>query len=314
MSPSSAGVPPAETPTGVSPARKTLSLWIPIKALSSMGTSQRAGGTPTPQRTAIATDEVLQDFTPPDPISLAELLRCQGAVPHLYRENGSYFVTFRLWDAVEPRGVGVPPAFRRGRGLPPANNRFPGSKLSGRAGGTPAPRKKPIDKMTAVEIGALSEPPLRLGSCILAVPSRRPSCRIPCGSLTASAIRWPPGALCPITSTPFSRPWDAHDPSDILHSWKSYTSHEINKMLGMTGSRWEQESFDHLIRSLGHFEAFVRYVEQNPVAAGLCKLPEDWPYSSAYRGAGVPPAETPTGVPPAANCAIGPILPGRHFL
>ena len=50
----------------------------------------------------------------------------------------------------------------------------------------------------------------------------------------------------------------------------------MNKMLRLSGSRWEEESFDHLIRSLEHFEAFVRYVENNPVAAGLCQSPEDW--------------------------------------
>ena len=54
---------------------------------------------------------LLADFTPPGPISLAEL-RCRGDLPHLYRENGSYFVTFRLWDAVESRGAGVSPADR----------------------------------------------------------------------------------------------------------------------------------------------------------------------------------------------------------
>ena len=78
-----------------------------------------------------------------------------------------------------------------------------------------------------------------------------------------------------------------HTPSGILHSWKSYTSHRINDTLGRLGTLWERESFDHLIRSVDDFEGFVSYVENNPVVAGLCEKPEDWPWSSArFRASG----------------------------
>ncbi|MGB6223440.1 DUF3656 domain-containing U32 family peptidase, partial [Haloferula sp.] len=36
--------------------------------------------------------------------------------------------------------------------------------------------------------------------------------------------------------------------SEILHSWKSFTSHAINKQLSRTGDLWQDESYDHLIR------------------------------------------------------------------
>jgi len=163
--------------------------------------------------------------------------------------------------------------------------------------------------MTAAEIAALSEPPLRLGSCILARPEA--------ATLVQNSIRFFDGeryalaAWCvmPNHAHAVFTALGGHDPSDILHSWKSYTSHQMNKMLRLSGSRWEEESFDHLIRSLEHFEAFVRYVENNPVAAGLCQSPEDWLYSSAYRGAGVPPARPGVGVPPAANRSRSPRRP-----
>jgi REP element-mobilizing transposase RayT len=70
-------------------------------------------------------------------------------------------------------------------------------------------------------------------------------------------------------------------PSGILHSWKSYTSHRINAIVGRAGTLWERESFDHLIRTVDDFAVFVAYVENNPVAAGLCGRSEDWPWSSA---------------------------------
>ncbi|MGL4463423.1 MAG: transposase [Planctomycetia bacterium] len=89
------------------------------------------------------------------------------------------------------------------------------------------------------------------------------------------------------------QPIGGHTPSSILHSWKSFTSHQINKLLERKGVLWEQESFDHLVRRIEHLEWFIRYVEDNPVRAGFCANPEDWPWSSAATkscSAGVPPA------------------------
>lgn len=70
--------------------------------------------------------------------------------------------------------------------------------------------------------------------------------------------------------------------SEIMHSLKSFTSHEANKVLERTGGFWFKEYFDRYIRSGEHFRAVIRYIEENPVKARLCKTPEDWEFSSAY--------------------------------
>jgi hypothetical protein len=49
------------------------------------------------------------------------------------------------------------------------------------------------------------------------------------------------------------------------------------------GPLWERESFDHLVRNMASLEKFVRYTEENPVAAGLCDHAWEWTYSSAGR-------------------------------
>ena len=69
--------------------------------------------------------------------------------------------------------------------------------------------------------------------------------------------------------------------SDILHSWKSFTGNEANKLLHRTGSFWQEESFDHWIRDDTEKVRLVAYVENNPVKAGFCKNPADWKWSSA---------------------------------
>ncbi|MGZ8847334.1 MAG: REP-associated tyrosine transposase [Pyrinomonadaceae bacterium] len=71
--------------------------------------------------------------------------------------------------------------------------------------------------------------------------------------------------------------------SGIVHSWKSFTAHECNKVLGRSGKFWEREPFDRYIRNQRHFRNAVSYIENNPVKAGLCKEAKDWRWSSARR-------------------------------
>lgn len=59
------------------------------------------------------------------------------------------------------------------------------------------------------------------------------------------------------------------DLPDILHSWKSFSSKEANKLLRRSGDFWQAEYYDHLIRDETDFRHAVRYVLDNPVKAGL---------------------------------------------
>jgi REP element-mobilizing transposase RayT len=64
-------------------------------------------------------------------------------------------------------------------------------------------------------------------------------------------------------------PLAGNDLSGILHSWKSYTSKEANKLLGRTGPFWQVEYFDHLVRDEEDFQHCLEYVWTNPEKAGL---------------------------------------------
>jgi len=83
-------------------------------------------------------------------------------------------------------------------------------------------------------------------------------------------------------------PLHGHALADILHSWKSFTSNQANKVLGTTGPFWEREDFDHLVRNAAELERIIRYVVENPRKAGL----KDWKWVWA-RSAGFQPAEEP---------------------
>lgn len=64
---------------------------------------------------------------------------------------------------------------------------------------------------------------------------------------------------------------------------KGDTAREANRLLGRTGTPfWQSESFDHWVRSDAEFGRILRYVEDNPVKAGLVEAPELWRWSSAW--------------------------------
>lgn len=78
------------------------------------------------------------------------------------------------------------------------------------------------------------------------------------------------------------RPHDGHPLEKIMHSIKSYTATEANRLLGRKGAFWMREAFDRYIRDADHYARVKRYIENNPVKAKLCKRPEDWEFSSAW--------------------------------
>jgi REP element-mobilizing transposase RayT len=76
--------------------------------------------------------------------------------------------------------------------------------------------------------------------------------------------------------------FEAIELADLMQSFKSLTSHKANKLLRRKGQIWMPDYFDRYIRNAEHFAKTVRYIENNPVKAGLCKHPQDWPFSSAW--------------------------------
>jgi REP-associated tyrosine transposase len=78
-------------------------------------------------------------------------------------------------------------------------------------------------------------------------------------------------------------PMPSHSLSDILHSWKSFTSHEINKLLPRKEVPfWQPESYEHLVRDDEDLHRCCHYVLMNPVNAKLCAHPSEWKWSSGY--------------------------------
>jgi REP element-mobilizing transposase RayT len=67
-------------------------------------------------------------------------------------------------------------------------------------------------------------------------------------------------------------PLFGHQLSDILHSWKSFTANEINKVIGEKGAFWQKESYDHLVRHEASLEKFRAYIRAHDKVAPASSL------------------------------------------
>jgi len=77
---------------------------------------------------------------------------------------------------------------------------------------------------------------------------------------------------------------------EIMQAIKSESSHRINKALCRRGRVWQDESFDHVLRSQDSLSERVSYIVFNPVRAGLVTGWRDyrwlWWDSTLFNGAG----------------------------
>lgn len=66
------------------------------------------------------------------------------------------------------------------------------------------------------------------------------------------------------------RPLDEYDDAleRILQSWKRHSARRINRGLSESGSLWQDESFDRIVRDEEHLHRALQYIGSNPMRAG----------------------------------------------
>ena len=70
------------------------------------------------------------------------------------------------------------------------------------------------------------------------------------------------------------------DLSGQVASFSKFTSREINRLLGRKGPTWQSGFYDHALRDERSLSAYLEYMRDNPVRAGLVSRPEEWPYAA----------------------------------
>jgi REP element-mobilizing transposase RayT len=63
---------------------------------------------------------------------------------------------------------------------------------------------------------------------------------------------------------------------DILKLIKGPSARSVNQLTGRHGALWQDESFDHILRSNESFDEKIEYIRQNTVRGGLVAAPENY--------------------------------------
>lgn len=201
--------------------------------------------------------------------------RQRGRLPHWEAAGATYFVTFRLADSLSKEQRDILEARRK--------EILRASEAEGRK--LDAREKELLEQLFSERMDEFLNK--GYGDCHLRDDR--------CAKIVADALshfdgeRYELQAWCvmPNHVHVVFKPLGEHKLADILHSWKSFTAKECNKVLGRTGAFWMDESFDRIVRDGKEWEARIRYTMNNPVEAGL----RDWKWvGSKVEVAGETPA------------------------
>jgi len=73
----------------------------------------------------------------------------------------------------------------------------------------------------------------------------------------------------------------AKSPAKIMQLVKGRFSYELKKQYGVSRSPWQEGFASRHVVNASQFSSAVKYIEENPVKAGLCNSPEKHRYGSA---------------------------------
>ena len=84
-------------------------------------------------------------------------------------------------------------------------------------------------------------------------------------------------AIMPTHVHALVQPLLQHTVASILKGIKGTSARQANQLLGTAGAFWQDESYDHIVRSNEQLWHYFRYIEENPRKAGL-REDEYWLY------------------------------------
>jgi len=187
-------------------------------------------------------------------------IRSRGRLPHWEADGATYFVTFRLGDSL-PQKVLASYQFERQDIVLTAQRQ--GREIT-------ATERKRLDELFSEKVEGYLD--AGAGACHLSQPEIADMVAGALQFFESKRYRQFAWSVMPNHVHAVFRPLPGWTLESILHSWKSFTSKEANKLLKTEGQFWEPEYYDHLIRSEEEFQHYIEYVELNPVRAGL----KDW--------------------------------------
>ena len=188
-----------------------------------------------------------------------------GHLPHWDQEGTAYFITWRTADSL-PKQVwqrwrierqwwlqahGIDPSWKNWR-----------SELE-RLGEEERREFQPLNQVLEEELDTCH------GTCVLRSPAM--------AEIVAATLRFEDGAkyrlggfvVMPNHVHVIAGGLSENTMLQQVRSWKRWSALKINEARGCRGRLWQEESFDHLIRSAASLRKFQLYIANNPTKAGL---------------------------------------------
>jgi REP element-mobilizing transposase RayT len=175
-------------------------------------------------------------------------------LPHWRQEGATYFVTFRLNDALPQRKIKELQGMRRDweAGHPPPRSDRDWESYA---------RRITVKAERWLDEGQgacyFAEPRLAevLHEAILFFQDRR--YLVSCFTIMPNH--------CHVVIRPFA----TYALETVRQICKGYTASRVNRLLGANGPMWQEESYDRIVRDEEHLYQVVQYIGRNPKSAGI---------------------------------------------
>jgi len=84
---------------------------------------------------------------------------------------------------------------------------------------------------------------------------------------------------CPTMCISFvQQSWMRNRLPTFMQAWKQWTSKRMARQLKFSGNIWQEEFFDHILRSKESYNQKWDYVRENPVRAEFVASSDQWPW------------------------------------
>lgn len=189
-----------------------------------------------------------------------KLERYERNLPHWRQEGATYFVTFRLADSLPQSKLTRLKSLREA--------------LEEKIKANPAMSREERDKLWT-DYAKLSLQKTEtwldsgMGTCLLEETENRRAVREAFRFFDSNRHETGACVIMPNHVHALLRPLAGFSLERILHSIKRESSRQINARVGRSGSLWQEESYDRIVRNSEHLWKCLQYIGANPAKANL---------------------------------------------
>jgi REP element-mobilizing transposase RayT len=191
-------------------------------------------------------------------------IRDRGRLPHWEKDGATYFITFRLADSL-PKSVLDRIECERRAIVTTANQLH--RDLS-------TDERRKIQRLSTPIIERFLDH--GAGACHLRKPVIAEAMANTLRHFDQRRYRLFAWCVMPNHVHVLTRLFPGENLAVVVHSWKSFSAKQANRILGARGAFWQREYYDHLIRGEDEFERAVGCVAENPAKANLKRWKWVW--------------------------------------